>query len=84
MKILKIQDITPFRGKEPNDMDLLNCLVEYNDGVTGNSYMYRAKYDKLIFQADLIKKYNITEYELNVFTDLIRDEIDTEHFYNET
>ena len=82
MKIIKVQDVTSFRGKENHNMDLMNVLVEYEDGVTGNSYMYRAKYDRYIYQQKLIEKYNIPECDLNVFRDFILDEIESDHFYD--
>jgi hypothetical protein len=82
MKILKIESISQHYNDRKDNMDLMNLLVEYDGGVTGHASMYRAHYDRLIYQESLQKKYNIPECDLNVLEDLLRDEFETDHFYD--
>ena len=82
MKILQIKNINQHYHNRTDDMDLINVLVEYDNGSTGNVSMYRARYDRQIYQENLMKKYNIPESDINILMAFLRNEFDTDHFYD--
>jgi len=82
MKIIKIESINRHRDDREDDMDLMNVLVEYAGGVTGNASMLRAHYDRIIYQEKMMKDYGIPENEFNILEDLFRSEFNTDHFYD--
>lgn len=83
MKILKIEHESLRHDNKEDDMDLLDVLVEYLPGVIVKCSMYRAHYKRLLCQEIIMKKYHVPESDLNDFVDLLRDEFNADHFYDE-
>ena len=83
MKIIRVEDVTKYGFDDrENDMDLMNVLMDYGDGITGNSYMYRAHYNRIVYQDALIKQHNIPQGEIDILEDLFRADFASDHFYN--
>jgi len=82
MKIIKVEDVTKYGFDDrENDMDLMNILIDYGDGVTGNSYMYRAHYNRLVYQEALIKQHNIPQWEIDMLENLFITDFEADRFY---
>jgi hypothetical protein len=82
MKIIEIKNENLVRDDEKNSTDLLDVLVEYNNGVTSICSMYRARYDRLVCQGKIMKKYNIPQCDMKLLEDLFRDEFSVDHVWN--
>jgi hypothetical protein len=82
MKIIKIESINQHHDNREDNMDLMNVVVEYEDGIIGNVYLYRANYNRIIHQNFLAEKYGIPECELYKLGDLFLDEYEADHFYD--
>jgi len=82
MKIIKVEDVTKYGFDDrENDMDLMNILIDYGDGVTGNSYMYRAHYNRPVYQEALIKQHNIPQWEIDMLENLFITDFEADRFY---
>lgn len=82
MKIIKIEDVTLKYDDKEDDMDLLNILVQYAGDIMRNDYIYRAHYNRLVHQAEMMEKYNIPEYEFDILEELFRSDFNADHFYD--
>lgn len=81
MKILSIESTN--KHSFNSDLDLINVVVEYENGNTGLVSMHRTKYDRVIFEQKLMKKYGITENEMILLQEMFFKEHEAEHFYDE-
>lgn len=70
MIIIKIEDITLKYDDKEDGMDLLKVLVQYDGDIMRNDYMYRAHYNRLVHQAEMMKEYNIPEHEFDILEEL--------------
>lgn len=82
MIIIKIEDITLKYDDKEDGMDLLKVLVQYDGDIMRNDYMYRAHYNRLVHQAEMMKEYNIPEHEFDILEELFRNDFEADHFYD--